>query len=136
MKNLLSIFVFSILILFVSCKKTPSNEITQELKATADSINKNTPEVINDGVRLDFASVDDEYTIHYHYTLTGDDESLTNPEYYEKSKDLLKKEMIDLIKASPDLADLRKQNVTFKYSYQDLNKKPVLELVIMPKDYK
>lgn len=135
MKNLISILSISVLGLLILCKKTPSNEIANELKETADSINKVTPQEINERVRLDFASVDDEKTIHYHYTLTLDDPKNMDAAYYENSKPLLKKEMIELIKTSPDLADLRKQMVTFKYSYQDRNKKPLLELVIAPKDY-
>lgn len=135
MKNVVSILSVSLLTIFVSCKKTPANEIANELKETADSINKVTPQEISEGVRLDFASVDNEKTMHYHYTLTLDDPKNTDAAYYENSKPLLKKEMIELIKTSPDLEDLRKQSVTFKYSYQDINKKPVLELVITPKDY-
>lgn len=133
MKNYVVLSLLATLSL-VSCKK--ENVVDAELKAVAASMNKMTPQVLNDGIRLDSVSAQPNQTLKYNYTLTDDVHENVSAEDIEKFKKESKDGALKIIKASPEIKEFRDRNVTMEYVYYDKNGKKTTDFKITPAEYK
>ncbi|QQV02896.1 MULTISPECIES: hypothetical protein [Chryseobacterium] len=134
MKNYLSIPLFFTLLLVSSCQK--ENQVENELKEAAANMNKITPQLLNEGVRLDSVSVHNNTTLQYNYTLTNDSKDDLTPDEINDYKIEAKEEALKSIKSSPDMKNFRDNNVTLRYMYYDKNGKSTTDFSVSPAEYK
>lgn len=133
MKNLLKLSLASSVLLLTSCSK--EDQIDKELKEAAATMNKMTPQILGEGVRLDSVSAGENKTLQYTYTLTDDVKEDLKPEEIEDYKTAAKDEALKNIKNSPDMKNFRENKVTLKYVYYDKNGKPTTDFSVTPSDY-
>lgn len=134
MKNVIRLSLFCLLLILFSCKKEKT--IDDELKEAAANMNKSTPQILNDGVRLDSVTVQPGKTLKYNYTLTEDVKENVTPEEIETFKSQAKEGAVRVMKTSEDMHEFRDNNVSLQYSYFDKNGKPIAEFIISPAEYK
>ncbi len=134
MKNYLTISLTITTLLLSSCNK--ENKIETELKEAAASMNKITPQLLSEGVRLDSVSVHNNTTLQYNYTLTDDSKDNLTPDEINDYKIAAKEEALKSIQNSPDMKNFRDKNVTLKYMYYDKNGKSTTDFSVTPSEYK
>lgn len=132
MKNVVK-FSLIPLMLLISCKKEKT--IDDELKEAAAGMNKMTPQILNDGIRLDSVSAGTKM-LKYNYTLTEDVKENVTEEEINNFKKEAKEGAINAIKTSADMKDFRDNDVTLKYSYYDKNGRPTADFTVTPAEYK
>ncbi|ANF51057.1 hypothetical protein A0O34_11270 [Chryseobacterium glaciei] len=133
MKNLIVLSLSSFLLL-ISCNKEKT--IDDELKEAATSMNKLTPQILNDGIRLDSVSAEPNRVFKYNYTLIQDvKENVTEAEINTFKKEA-KEGAVNAIKTSADMQQFRDNDVTLKYSYYDKNGKPTADFSVTSAEYK
>lgn len=84
-------------------------------------MNKLTPQILNDGIRLDSVSTEPNKVFKYNYTLTDDVKENVTPEQIETFKKEAKEGALQAVKTSADLQEFRDNDVVLKYSYYDKN---------------
>ncbi|MGD1319377.1 hypothetical protein [Chryseobacterium sp. 2R14A] len=134
MKNLSRISLAMVVLTLSSCKK--EDIAGKELKEAAANMNKMTPQLLSEGVRLDSVSATENKTLKYCYTLTDDVKEDLKPEEINDYKSAAKEEALKSIKNSPDMKNFRDNNVTLKYVYYDKNGKPTTDFSVSPSEYK
>ncbi|WP_144283708.1 hypothetical protein [Chryseobacterium echinoideorum] len=134
MKNYLTIPLALTILFLSSCNK--ENKVESELKEAAASMNKITPQLLNEGVRLDSVSVHNHTTLQYNYTLTNDIKEELTPDEINDYKITAKEEALKSIKKSPDMKNFRDNEVTLKYMYYDKNGKSTTDFSVTPSEYK
>lgn len=135
MKNLLQLAcACSVLLLSSACSKEKT--IDDELKDAALTMNKMTPQILGEGVRLDSVSAKENKTLQYNYTLTDDVKEELMPEEIDSYKSAAKVEALKSMKTSPDMKNFRENNVSLKYVYYDKNGKPTTDFSVTPSEYK
>ncbi|WP_155845795.1 hypothetical protein [Chryseobacterium gregarium] len=134
MKNILRLSVVCLALTLVSCNKEKS--IEDELKEAAAGMNKLTPQVMNEGMRLDSVSAQPGKIFKYNYTLTDDTKENFSPEQIEAFKKQAKEGAVKVVKTSADIKEFRDNDVTMVYSYYDKNGKPTMDFTITPAEYK
>ncbi|MCS3530739.1 hypothetical protein [Chryseobacterium sp. JUb7] len=134
MKNVVKFSLVLLLLIVVSCKKEKT--IDDELKEAAASMNKLTPQILNDGIRLDSVSTEPNKVFKYNYTLTDDVKENVTPEQIETFKKEAKEGALQAVKTSADLQEFRDNDVVLKYSYYDKNGKLTADFNVTPAEYK
>ncbi|RKT00823.1 hypothetical protein [Chryseobacterium defluvii] len=134
MKHVIRFSVVTILLFFFSCKKEKT--VDMELKEAAASMNKLTPQTLNDMIRLDSVSSEPDKIFKYNYTLLGDVKENVSEEQINDFKKEAKQEAINAIKTSEDLKEFRDNDVTLKYIYYDKNGKRTADFTVTPSEYK
>lgn len=134
MKNVLKLSLLCISFAFASCSK--ENTVDTELKEVAASMNKMTPQLLSDGVRLDSVSAQPNKTLRYNYTLTDDVKENVTPEEIQAFKTEAKEGALKIIKTSAEIKEFRDRNVTMEYIYYDKNGKQTADFKINPAEYK
>lgn len=134
MKNVVKFSLITSVFLLISCNKEKT--INDELKEAAASMNKLTPQILNDGVRLDSVLAQGDKIFKYNYTLTEDVKENVTPDQIEAFKNEAKQGALGVVKTSSDMEIFRENNVTLKYSYYDKNGKPTADFTITPEEYK
>lgn len=134
MKNLSKISLAAAVLALSSCKK--EDVIDKELKEAATNMNKMTPQLLSEGVRLDSVSATQNKTLQYSYTLTYDVKEELKTEEINEYKSAAKEEALKSIRNSPDMKNFRDNNVTLKYVYYDKNGKPTTDFSVSPSEYK
>jgi len=133
MKNSIKISALSIALLMVSCKN--EDPVDKELKDAAMSMNKMTPQLLTDGIRLDSVSAG-HLSLKYHYTLTEDIKENVTAEEIKVFKDEAKLEAEKSLKSSQEMADLKDKKIKFDYIYYDKNGKITTDFSVTPEEYK
>ncbi|MDR6405728.1 MULTISPECIES: hypothetical protein [Chryseobacterium] len=134
MKNVIKFSMICMTLFLVSCNKEKT--IDDELKEAAANMNKLTPQILNDGVRLDSVSALPNKVFKYNYTLTDDVKESVTPQEIETFKSQAKEGAIRVVKTSADMQEFRDNDVTLQYSYFDKNGKPTADFIIKPEEYK
>ncbi|WP_294284816.1 hypothetical protein [uncultured Chryseobacterium sp.] len=134
MKNAISLSLVCLGLALTSCKK--ENKIDDDLKEVAANINKTTPQVLADGVRLDSVSAQPGKIFRYNYTLTDDAREGVSPEQIEVFKTSAKEGALRVIKTSPEIKEFRDNDVTMVYTYYDNTGKKMTDFKIAPEEYK
>ncbi|GEM_PF-4665234 len=103
-------------------------------KEFVDRMNKGCPIIVDEFTQLDSLTIPKgSHIIRYHYTISGiDDENIS----LEEAQQRLKKVAIDNFKAAPDLKAMRDNSVIFDLVYFDKGRKKIMEINIVPSDYK
>lgn len=134
MKKVLVLSAMSLSFVMISCKK--EDAVEKDLKEAAATMNKMTPQVLSEGVRLDSVSVGAGKVLQYNYTLTEDvKEEITAEEINQYQSDA-KNEALKNIETSPDMKDFRDHDVTLKYVYYDKNGHATADFSVTPSEYK
>lgn len=133
MKNLIKISLLSGFIALVSCKN--EDPVDKELKEAATSMNKMTPQVLSEGIRLDSVSAG-HLSLKYNYTLTEDVKENVTASALDSFKMMAKEEAVKSLKTSADMAELKGHQVKFDYIYYDKNGKVTADFSVSPEDYK
>lgn len=133
MKNLIVLSLSSFLLL-ISCNKEKT--IDDELKEAAVNMNKLTPQILNDGIRLDSVSAEPNKVFKYNYTLIQDVKENVTEEEINTFKKEAKEGAVNAIKTSADMKEFRDNDVTLKYSYYDKNGKPTADFSVTSAEYK
>lgn len=133
MKNLIVLSLSSLLLL-ISCNKEKT--IDDELKEAAVNMNKLTPQILNDGIRLDSVSAEPNKVFKYNYTLTQDVKENVTEEEINTFKREAKEGAVNAIKTSADMKEFRDNDVMLKYSYYDKNGKPTADFSVTSAEYK
>lgn len=133
MKNAIKISLLSLVFLTASCKN--EDPVDKELKDAALSMNKMTPQVLSDGIRLDSVSAG-HLSLKYNYTLTEDVKENVTAEEIKSFKDEAKEAAKKSLKSSADMADLKNNKIKFDYIYYDKNGKVTADFSVSPEDYK
>ncbi|KIC64508.1 hypothetical protein [Chryseobacterium taiwanense] len=134
MKNVIRLSLICIIVALTSCKNEKT--VDEELKEAAVNMNKLTPQVLSDGVRLDSVSALPNKIFKYNYTLTEDVKESVTPQEIEAFKSQAKEEAIKAVKTSADMEEFRNNDVTLHYSYSDKKGKPTADFTITPAEYK
>ncbi|MET3537352.1 hypothetical protein [Chryseobacterium limigenitum] len=133
MKNLIVLSLSSLLLL-ISCNKEKT--IDDELKEAAVNMNKLTPQILNDGIRLDSVSAEPNKVFKYNYTLIQDVKENVTEEEINTFKKEAKEGAVNAIKTSADMQEFRDNDVTLKYVYYDKNGKPTADFSVTSEEYK
>lgn len=133
MKNLIVLSLSSLLLL-ISCNKEKT--IDDELKEAAINMNKLTPQILNDGIRLDSVSAEPNKIFKYNYTLTQDVKENVTEEEINTFKKEAKEGALNAVKTSADMQEFRDNDVTLKYVYYDKNGKPTADFSVTSVEYK
>ncbi len=134
MKNVIRLSLVCIALVLVSCKK--ERTIDDELKEVAANINKTSPQILAEGIRLDSVSVQPGKIFKYNYTLTDDVKENVSSEEIETFKNTAKEGALKVVMTSPDIKEFRDNDVTMMYVYYDKNGKPTADFKITPSEYK
>ncbi|WP_294245659.1 hypothetical protein [uncultured Chryseobacterium sp.] len=134
MKNVISLSLVCFTLALTSCKQ--ESKIDDDLKEVAVNINKTTPQMLADGVRLDSVSAQPGKIFSYNYTLTDDAKEGVSPEQIEVFKTSAKEGALRVIKTSPDIKQFRDNDVTMVYTYYDKDGKKTADFKITPEEYK
>lgn len=133
MKNLIVLSLSSLLLL-ISCNKEKT--IDDELKEAAINMNKLTPQILNDGIRLDSVSAEPNKVFKYNYTLIQDVKENVTEEEINTFKKEAKEGAVNAIKTSADMQEFRDNDVTLKYVYYDKNGKATADFSVTSAEYK
>ncbi|MEI7489066.1 MAG: hypothetical protein WCJ72_16985 [Chryseobacterium sp.] len=133
MKNLIVLSLSSLLLL-ISCNKEKT--IDDELKEAAINMNKLTPQILNDGIRLDSVSAEPNKVFKYNYTLIQDVKENVTEEEINTFKKEAKEGALNAVKTSADMQEFRDNDVTLKYVYYDKNGKPTANFSVTSAEYK
>ncbi len=134
MNKVLKLAFMAAVIPLTSCQKEKT--IDDELKQAAADMNKLTPQILNDGIRLDSVSTEPDRVFKYNYTLTDDVKENVTPEQLEVFKKEAKDGALEAVKTSEDLREFRDRDVILRYSYYDKNGKLTADFSITPEEYK
>jgi len=133
MKNAVKISLLSLAFVFTSCKN--EDPVDKELKDAAMSMNKMTPQVLSDGIRLDSVSAG-HLSLKYNYTLTEDVKENVSASEIDSFKLMAKQEAMNSLKSSQEMAELKDLKVKFEYIYYDKNGQKTADFSVSPEDYK
>lgn len=119
--------------LFTACKN--EDPVDKDLREAALSMNKMTPQILSDGIRLDSVSAG-HLSLKYNYTLTEDVKENVTASQVDSFKMMAKEEAMKSLKTSEDMAELKGHKVKFDYVYYDKNGKITADFSVSPEDYK
>lgn len=98
----------------------------------AKIMNRDCPFVIDDNTRLDSVTSPEKNILQNNYTLLNDDLDDIDIEAFQN---ILKPEITNHLKATPQTEDFRKSNATLVYKYFDKEKRFVTNIVLLPGEY-
>ncbi|WP_299175984.1 hypothetical protein [uncultured Chryseobacterium sp.] len=134
MRNVMRLSVATVFLFLFSCTKEKT--VDQELKEAAAGMNKLTPQMLNDMIRLDSVSTEPDKILKYNYTLMEDERENVSEEDINAFKNEAKQEALNAVKTSADMQQFKEDDVTLKYVYYDKNGKLTADFSITPSEYK
>lgn len=105
----------------------------KELEKKAQDINDNCPIIIDQTIRLDSCEVLPDNTLQYNYTFLFIDATKIDRNEFKSE---MKSTLLYNLQNNDELKRLTEKDVSFVYSCQDENGKPLGKLTITPDDYK
>ena len=112
--------------------KAKNDLVTDEMKNQVAEINRQLPQIIEEGVRLDSVALKGEKTMGYYVTLFNFDS-----EGVEFDASAAKEAIVQKLKSNRGkMRFFIDNNITLYYYYYDKNKKVVTEIEIAPSLYK
>lgn len=134
MRNVMRLSVATVFLFLFSCTKEKT--VDQELKEAAAGMNKLTPQMLNDMIRLDSVSTEPDKILKYNYTLMEDERENVSEEDINAFKNEAKQEALNAVTTSADMQQFKEDDVTLKYVYYDKNGKLTADFSITPSEYK
>ena len=108
-----------------------SPSIHSQLEKVAEEMNKTLPVKVDEYMTLEHVGANGK-TIQYDYKLTENVKSEVNLDTVKK---YVFSSVLENVKNNPEMEALRKNNVTFKYTYKDKNGVFVCDYVVNPEMY-
>lgn len=103
------------------------------LMKTANEINKSCPIMVDNATRLDNAVALPDNVFQYNYTLISTNIDSVN---VDDVKNYLEPTITNFVKTSPDMKEMRDNNVTVNYSYKDKAGVFLFTISVKPEQYK
>jgi hypothetical protein len=103
------------------------------MENASKEINKNCPQMVDSVTRLDNTLVISGKIIYYNYTYINKDTFEINMDELKKN---LYENILNNIKTNPNLKLYRENDVTFNYYYKDEYGNFLMEIEILPEQYK
>ncbi|RUO65457.1 hypothetical protein SAMN06297229_1134 [Pseudidiomarina planktonica] len=104
------------------------NKVQQELVERSGIYNRNTPRLLNEQVKFERTSVDDN-SLRFHYTLLQP--KRRQSDLIELSEDL-QQQMLKNLCNSPDMVFFRQQDVEIQYDFRDTNNERLSYIKALP----
>lgn len=123
-----------VIVTYLIIKLSSPPSVETSMQNVADNINKTCPVMVDEFTQLD--SVDllkGSRTMLYYYTIS--DFELENKDI-NTVKQSLKEVLIDNINKAPEMKVMRENDVVFDYIYSNKERQKLIELTILPADYK
>jgi len=124
------ILVLSLSFSFIQCGGK-DKIVEKALQMTSEQLNKQCPMMIDAITRLDNTAVFPGKVLMYNYTII-DTSNFNEDQMKEVGIPFIK----NTVKTNPQMEELRKLEVTFKYQYKDNEGKVILSFDVTPNDYK
>ena len=124
------LFLIILTVIYFLVVNSSSEEL---LYKTADKMNQSLPTMIDDETRGDSASVKGKEILLFHYTLINYEKEDLDTESIKKQ---FKPILLYNLKQSNELIPLKKNKITFGYTYKDKNKNEVFTFYLTPEMYK
>ena len=118
------------------CSQARDAAVDEELRNMANEINAQCPMTIDQDTRLDNAIALQGKTFQYNYTLVNYAKSALTAEQIQSIEDAMRPSILNILKSSSQLKELRDNNVTFKYLYRSNDGYELMILTFTPSDYK
>ena len=132
MKNI----YFTILLSFLTLCSCTQKSFETEINEIANETNKNLPTMVDSDTRLESVSAESGKVYKYHYTLLNVDKRNFNAANFSENQKQTILSGINSIKNKSGFNFFNENNVTFSYSYNDKNGENLLNISILPSDYK
>lgn len=120
------------MLFFYGAQQLFKPDMEAELKEVALDLNKQTPMLIDEYVRLDSAGSKGKTNIIYYYTLFDMEKSEVDLDTMNK---YIRPGIIENVKTHPDLKVFRDNKITMDYNYYDRNGDFVTEISVTPELY-
>lgn len=124
----IAIFLFS----FTQCKDIKEAAITKKLEQEVEKLNKQCPIQLNAAVRVDSCKVLPKKTLKFFATILYINSSDFSTADYER---LNKPAIVYGIQTAEDMKELRENEVTFIYSYNDGKGRFISDITVTSEDY-
>lgn len=131
--SIVGVIIGAVVIKVVMNYFNPPVTFDQQLMNAAEEINKTCPFMIDKDTRLDSAIGGPGKTFKYNYTIINYAVEELN---VEQLKSELAPDIINNVKTSPEMETFRENEVTIVYNYNDKNGNHLLQLKVIPGDYK
>jgi hypothetical protein len=99
----------------------------------SNELNENCPIILDSETRLDNTVVLPNNIFQYNYTLPNMEKEKMN---VEEMKNYLYPNMINFVKTTPEMKQIRENNVVVNYNYRDKNNNYLFTISVKPSDYK
>lgn len=109
-----------------------SSAIVNQLRTAAAEINKSCPVQIDAVTRLDSAQALSGTELQYNYTLLTASRDQFDVAKLERTA---KPALIEAVKTTPQMAQLREYSITMVYNYRDKDGQFLLKIPVTPADY-
>lgn len=126
------IAVTSALLAYFTVRHFITDENLEEsLRETAAQLNQKTPMQLDEETRLDSVAITGKKNLDYYYTLIYKSTEI-NKDTVEK---YVKPMLIERVKASSEMNDLKNREVIFTYNYYGYDAQPAVSIQVTPKLY-
>ncbi|KAF2335683.1 hypothetical protein [Flavobacterium daemonense] len=109
------------------------SEVKTEIVDLVSKYNKNCPLTIQDGIRLDSVSLNEDRTVQYNLTLLNVEKATAEVNVIQVE---IQKSLLSTAKANPGLQVFRDNDYTLVYNYSDKKKMFLFNVKILPDQYK
>lgn len=113
---------------FIQCKDAKDAVVTKYLDMQVEQMNKQCPLSLGGGLTLESCKVEGNKTMKFSYKIDQDIETFDT--------EAGKAAAVDALKSSPEIAQLKEYEITYKYEYKNASDKVIGEMTIAPDDYK
>ena len=122
-----------ILLLLIRFSYSGDNSFESVMKGTAIELNKTCPQMMDKETRLDSASIHENKTFRYYYTLLNSNKDSMEIDLFFLSVEPL---MINNAKTNPDLQLFRDNKVILEYYFRDELGRFLTRIAVGPDRYK
>ena len=138
---LLLVVVLALVVVgFSSCSVLGSasdsdSAIQKQLSETASQLTASCPVAVDDETQLDSVVALPGKTLEYNYTLVNYAQSDLTSDEVSQLQDSMQSQILNSIETSDAMATLRKDQVTFEYTYKTNDGAELFSLTFAPSDY-
>lgn len=106
--------------------------VDRQLAEVASKMNKTLPMMVDKDTQLDSLAASPGKVLQYNCTLVAIEAAQIDASRLERA---FKPALLDKVKTTPEMSELRSLGVTFVYSYRDKNGVSIARYEFSPKDY-
>lgn len=122
------VLLSGLLFFFMSCDSLGEPDLAD----AAAQINSGCPRMVDSETRLDAVTANGDQ-LNYHFSLVNVEAARVDTQMFRKA---MRPGLLSLLRVSPEMEKLRRDEVTVRYFYTDKNNKHIIAFVFGPEDYK